>query len=62
MSCLIILRNGHLTSSWYGHGLNGGGGGGGQEERSRRPEAGFLDVIGTKVFLLAIHSHRYYEI
>jgi hypothetical protein len=29
----------------------------------KRPEAEFLDVIGTKVFrvfLLAIHSHLYY--
>jgi hypothetical protein len=26
------------------------------------PEAEFLDVIGTKVFLLAIHSHLYYGV
>jgi hypothetical protein len=26
------------------------------------PEAEFLGVIGTKVFLLAIHSHLYYRI
>ncbi len=29
---------------------------------THHPEAEFLDVIGTKVFLLALHSHLYKQI